>query len=1297
MQRPQVQSEAQVAERAGKQQQQQRRKKEESKRRQKNKARQEEDDGAEDGSGNYYSSSRTSAAQPSRARSSRSAKNRAVGNTMGDRPPESVILYPNDDTCNVCGFIDGSGGDEDLLVICETCEIAVHQQCYGVHVIPEGDWFCKGCDPDIGGSVLDPKKPHCVLCPVAGGALQAINSEDTMILQMQDMMDGMGSGQWVHTACAYQCPDVTWTQENLKDEPFDLATISTERFELPCSYCTLQLGGVLQCSFPKCYNAFHVFCGRLQGCVTVYTTDGLPMAFCDKHSKETDEDKREELRKTTTQETIDAGVAAERREQQQREQAQYKIEDANRRQKEENNKRVQDASWNATTKRAQFLVSNFELIKPLFVDLNPQEMLVAAQQAVTAAPSNSRADGEDEEDDMTMRMDAGYVVEAGNYHASSTLSALQSIQNRQVYPEAQPVPLPTDGQPSCIKFGKMRQYQLDGLRWMLNQHDQGAGGILGDDMGLGKTLQVISLFGFLHHERGESGPHLVVAPLSVVSTWQNELAQWCPSLRVVKMHGTENERKRVKTQTGMVNGQFDVCVTTYEMLLAEIKYFSESFSFRYMILDEAQRVKNELSLVGKAVRRVNRAHTLLLTGTPIQNNMHELWSLLNLLYPECFGGNAWKPYMNNGVEKYEKVEAKFQVTARSFLLFNLAGKDPQAGKRFMSTAHAFLNKVMLRRTKQDVFTHEVLPPKTERVLQVPLSPMQKYYYTKMLREQSEARSGGGGKDRGRMANLLVQLRKCCNHPYLLDYEEVASQQFIDERMVASSGKMTVLDKLLTKLQAEAHKCLIFSQFTTMLDILQDYLDWKGHGYFRLDGSTTPARRRWFMSQFQKPDSANVHKFIFLISTKAGGLGLNLQAADTVILYDSDWNPTNDKQAMDRVHRMGQKRPVTVYRFVSSGTCEERILHAATQKMSMSMKVLEDGESQGVAAVDDAEEVHWDDKELDEITSFSGTDSQTSDSGPPDVSLESAQSFLDSVNVEKLLAMKAIPSPVKAEAPPAQVANGDNSDAAAPAAAGGAAANGDGAEGGKKRELSTNVRNFGGVEYDTDAKPAAASAGSTGELVSHKRQRKNNIVFIDTGERGLGRVAVPRWQLDEEQAAENKAAARKAAAASKVKAKITHDPNCMICNLPASGPPPPERAPQVAQWEEAKQKSAMDIQRDAIPCHRCPRVMHAACCPTEPKDCARQQWTCCQHTCQHCGRGGSDCGGLLFRCVKCVSSVCYECFEERGEARSFDHVSQYEPWAQAFKPSTTSEYMLCGACNERQGQEEVLGSPKSDRV
>ena len=501
---------------------------------------------------------------------------------------------------------------------------------------------------------------------------------------------------------------------------------------------------------------------------------------------------------------------------------------------------------------------------------------------------------------------------------------------------ARPAQLPVHGQPACVKNGEMRPYQVEGLKWLVKQHDSGAGGILGDEMGLGKTLQVLSFLGFLKTVRGEGGPHLVVAPLSVMNSWLKESAKWCPELRVMTFHGSVHERDRLRHEV-LHKGSYDLCLTTYEMLVADLHGFTHRSVWNYVVLDESHRVKNEQTQLGHAVRRLRCSNRLLITGTPLQNNMHELWSLLNILFPEALSSSS-------------RFDAGFRIEA---LYANTSDTRNVMDAGLMECAHSLLRPLMLRRMKRDVLSLE-LPPKTEHKIMVPLSNMQRFLYAGILKNDlsvlAGARSTAQGQKIGqgkinwsKINSLIMQLRKVCNHPYQFpDMDPMET----DERIVQASSKLQVLDKLLAKLQREGRKALIYSQFTSMLDIIGDFLRLRDYKHLRLDGSTPAARRRYEIACFENPRSPY---FVYLISTRAGGLGITLVAADTVILYDSDWNPAADLQAMDRVHRIGQKKPVHCYRLCTQGTVEERILAAAHHKTVMNALVMQDDGSREYSA------------------------------------------------------------------------------------------------------------------------------------------------------------------------------------------------------------------------------------------------------------------------------------------------------------------------------------------------------------
>ncbi|KAI9906732.1 hypothetical protein PsorP6_016200 [Peronosclerospora sorghi] len=364
-------------------------------------------------------------------------------------------------------------------------------------------------------------------------------------------------------------------------------------------------------------------------------------------------------------------------------------------------------------------------------------------------------------------------------------------------------------QPSIIKFGTMKPYQLEGLNWMIRLHDSGVNGILADEMGLGKTLQSISLLAYLREARGIEGPHIIIVPKSTVGNWMRELKRWCPSIKAFKFMGNKEERA--------------------------------------------------------------------------------------------------------------------------------AQKDTVIKQNFDALLHTILRPFLLRRLKADV--EHSLPPKIETKLYVGLSEMQREWYMRVLHRDATHLNAIGGSDRVRLLNILMQLRKVCNHPYLFEGAEPGPPYQEGPHLWENCGKMTLLHKLLPKLQAQGSRVLIFCQMTSMMDILEDYMRYFGHDYCRLDGSTKGEDRDCMMEEFNAPGST---KFCFLLSTRAGGLGINLATADIVILFDSDWNPQVDLQAMDRAHRIGQSKTVRVFRFITDGTVEEKIVERAERKLYLDAAIIQQG-------------------------------------------------------------------------------------------------------------------------------------------------------------------------------------------------------------------------------------------------------------------------------------------------------------------------------------------------------------------
>jgi len=465
-------------------------------------------------------------------------------------------------------------------------------------------------------------------------------------------------------------------------------------------------------------------------------------------------------------------------------------------------------------------------------------------------------------------------------------------------------------QPYNITNGHLRDYQIEGLNWLLKMHACNINGILADEMGLGKTLQTISLTAQLKLQEPESPPCIVIVPKNTLSNWLKEFSKWAPTLRVFEFYGSLVERETLRPKVPRAD-TYDVLVTTYEIVMAE-KMILKGVHWNYLVIDEAHRIKNEKSVLSQIVRIFHTKHRLLLTGTPLQNNLQELWALLNFLMPQVF------------------------TSAQNFAeWFDLSNSTEDDREFMVKQLHRILRPFMLRRLKREV--ESKLPAKRELYVFLGMSAIQSELYKRILKKNIDVVNGFS--ERAQLMNTIMQLRKCCNHPYLFEGVEPGPPYYDGEHMVDASMKFKFLDKLLPRLVAIGNKILIFSQMTRLLDILDDYLNFRGYRFCRIDGSTSYLDRELQIERFQAQDS-EIH--IFILSTRAGGLGINLQAANTVIIYDSDWNPQVDIQAMDRAHRIGQKREVTVYRFVVENSVEEKIAERAARKLKMDHLVIQRG-------------------------------------------------------------------------------------------------------------------------------------------------------------------------------------------------------------------------------------------------------------------------------------------------------------------------------------------------------------------
>ncbi|KAL9258714.1 ATP-dependent DNA helicase DDM1-like protein [Drosera capensis] len=498
-------------------------------------------------------------------------------------------------------------------------------------------------------------------------------------------------------------------------------------------------------------------------------------------------------------------------------------------------------------------------------------------------------------------------------------------EERVAKEQAELIPLLTGGQ--------LKPYQLKGVKWLISLWQNGLNGILADQMGLGKTIQTIGLLAHLKG-KGLDGPYLVIAPLSTLSNWINEISRFIPSVNAIIYHGDKKERNeiRVNHMPRTIGPKFPIVVTSYEVALNDAKRYLRHYKWKYVVVDEGHRLKNSKCKLVKELKQLSMENKLLLTGTPLQNNLAELWSLLNFILPDIFSS-------------HEEFESWFDLSGKCS---NEAMKEELEEKRrvhVVSKLHAILRPFLLRRMKSDV--ELMLPWKKEIILYATMTDHQKniqeHLINKKLENYLTEHSETGRGFKGRLNNLMIQLRKNCNHPDLL--ESAVGDTYLYppvEQIVSQCGKFRLLDKLLTRLFSLKHKVLIFSQWTKVLDIIEYYFSEKGFEVCRIDGKVKLAERKRQIKEFNDPES---NYRIFILSTRAGGLGINLTAADTCILYDSDWNPQVDLQAMDRCHRIGQTKPVHVYRLATAQSVEGRILKRAFSKLKLEHVVIAKGQFQ----------------------------------------------------------------------------------------------------------------------------------------------------------------------------------------------------------------------------------------------------------------------------------------------------------------------------------------------------------------
>jgi len=492
-------------------------------------------------------------------------------------------------------------------------------------------------------------------------------------------------------------------------------------------------------------------------------------------------------------------------------------------------------------------------------------------------------------------------------------------------------------QTQSLVGGTLKDYQRVGLRWMVTLNRMRLNGILADEMGLGKTVQVLALLAYILDNDGVRGKHLIVAPLSTLSSWRDHFADWLPSLRVYLHRGDPETRKAKLLE--MTNGKddVDVVVSTYQMVIRDAEAMS-GVTWSYLIVDEAHTLKNAKGRLFAALNSFSTRHRLLLTGTPLQNNLGELWSLLNFILPAIF--DSAQSFDSWFCSPFAHLKTTTKKSKKGKSAEPMVSISDEERLMVMDRLHRAIDPFLLRRMKKDVLPD--LVKKEEVIIKCPMSGVQSAVYAQL--QKYGALKFKGDTQRHPFNNVMMQLRQCANHPYLF-----APQYEIDDDLYRSAGKFVLLRHLIPKMKRFGHRMLIFCQFVGVMDLVGELMDLLDEPYLRIDGSTDSEDRisslETFNERREPSESAKDSDYdysVFILSTRACGLGLNLWTADTVILFDSDWNPQQDLQAMARCHRIGQTREVRIFRLIADGTIEESIVDRAAKKLDLERKAIECG-------------------------------------------------------------------------------------------------------------------------------------------------------------------------------------------------------------------------------------------------------------------------------------------------------------------------------------------------------------------
>ncbi|KAF9739243.1 hypothetical protein PMIN06_005268 [Paraphaeosphaeria minitans] len=869
-------------------------------------------------------------------------------------------------------------------------------------------------------------------------------------------------------------------------------------------------------------------------------------------------------------------------------------------------------------------------------------------------------------------------------------------------------------QPKGVK-ATMKPYQLDGLSFLAYLHKNGFSGILSDEMGLGKTLQTLSLFQYLEEQDRESGvvseesrPYLVICPLSVLNSWVNEARKWVPELKILRYHGTPGERDRLKRvaqgledqygnetahardrkaskkaglmvsklPTESASDSYKIIVTTYDTFKAEQSWFRHSFLWRYVVLDEGHMIKSNVTQISTALKRISSEHRLILTGTPVQNDLVELWSLLAWLLPDVFTDNTQTLFKES---------------------FDLA--HGRANQKTMDDARRLLELIMLRRMKDSPGVHLDLPPKEEVLLYVPLTPMQRFWYTRLLTRvddsmlddlftdgktkelaaleaekkknelrrtqqnatpsddkeqwgetaaivrqavQTEQKGGAANSAWRKLMNLVMQLRKCCSHPYLIP-GAMPEPYYAGQHVIRSSGKFIMLEKLLRHSIFDQHKkVLIFSGFTETLDWCESMLEMisnfgQDFKHLRLDGGVGRARRNLEMRLFN--DKKSDYKAM-LLSTRAGGLGITLTAAEDVFFLDEDWNPQVTLQAEARAHRIGQQKKVTIYKLCTQGTVEEQMIGRIRKKLYLSTKITESMRTMFGEHVSDTGG-----------TSLVGGDApEMNTSQLKSLVRRGAQTLSHpEIDVTEMLSWDLETMLQKCRDKPADPQTDVDS-----------------MEVDEKKWLSVIERVetavFDGKRYQRQREKVGLKGGTdVSNIRKDRRQRKEMTVMVDGYEVSKESLDCAQWEAVPTMAGKDP---RLADAVREKRHEYVHEDHCLSC------------------FQDSRIGHMVE-------CKSCPRALHFDCLDEEYQEKVKgfSGFFCPQHYCCECGKNTTDAGGLVYRCRWCPRGFCEDCIEWGEENLELigENLPEFEMMHQ---PSAqTGFYIKCPDCVETMQEDE----------